>query len=100
MEAERMKHAALPSDEAVLDPELVIPCARRNLAVIWIVLAPAPLGMHRTGLDARNHAHVALRRSRKDGGDLLTHRIAALRDCRARVVARVLVIQRRERLEI
>src|SRR5687768_4676484 len=66
LEAQRMQHAALASDEPVLNPEFVITGAGRDLAVIWILLAAAPLGVHRASLDARDHAHVTLRRSGQD----------------------------------
>jgi hypothetical protein len=94
LEAQRMHDAALAANQTVFDPELVVAGARQHVAAPGIVLAAAPLRVHRAGLDARDHPHVALRRSRERSRDLLPHGLPAANHDGPEIICRVVVIER------
>ena len=87
-------------DESVLYPEFIVTSARHGSAILHGLLAPAPLGVHRPGLYARDHADVTLRRTRQRAGNLTAHRLASASDPLAEIVRRIFVIQEGEALEI
>jgi hypothetical protein len=68
--------------------------------VLGVLLAPAPLGVHRSGLDAGDHPDVAFRRPCEGAGDLPAHRLASLCDHLTGIVRRILVIQRGQAIEV
>ena len=100
LEAQGMQDAALAANQTVLDPELVIAGACQHVAALGILLAAAPLRVHRAGLDTRDHPHVALRRSRKRSRDLLPHGLPAASHDGPEIICRVVVIERSQTVEV
>ena len=94
-----MQDAALAANQAILDPELVVAGAGGAFTVGTLLAAP-PLGVHRAGLDARDHPHVPLRRARKGGRPFPAHRVTSARNRVARVIGRIGVIHLGEHVEI
>src|SRR5215212_9002410 len=95
-----MQDGALSADQPVLDSEVIVTGTRRDFSAFGIPFSAAPFGVHRPGLDSRNHSNIALRRSRQHHVEGATDRAAAACRLAAVIFRRVLVIERYQSLDV